>query len=888
MSWQLTPYSIPLFIGALLLIFISILLSRDTRSAIKYLIAANISISIYLIGYGMELGETVVSGAVFWSKIEYLGTTTIPAFLLMLSIAYTGRGKWLSDLNKILLLIIPISTIILAWTNETHQLIWKDISMIPSGPIYVFEFSAGPWYWVNIAYLFMSAITGMSLLILSYRNSEGFFRKQISILIVGYMLPIIAQVGYTSFMLSDIPILKINWQAYAFALTGLIISIGIRNLKLFNILPVGYNAIFESIEDLIIVLDAKNRVVNFNSAAAEYLQWDRSTAIGEPLRDLVSPDQLAFIRRYADKKAVRETVTFNERVFDMKISEITQQESTSPGLLVVFRDITERVRTEQELNKHETRYQKLVEQAGDIVFLTNELGFFEYVNPKVEVLTGYARDEIIGLLFTELIHPDWQAETQRYYLDQRDNEIPESTLEFPIVTKQGEEKWVEQVVTLLFNKGEVTGMQGVVRDVTKRIQAEKALRENEQRYRALFENTIDAVLLADLDLKYFAVNQQAADLLGYTIEEFIGMPSSNILERAESEESKQKLEQLYEHGILPVYERTLIRKDGEPIRTELSVALIKDDDGKPLYIQSVARDIRERVQTRAQLRLQATALEATANGIVITDKDGEILWVNPGFSNLTGYTFDEAVGENPRILKSGLLPDGNYVEMWETILSGKVWRGQVINRRKDKSLYHEEMTITPVLDDNGAINRFIAIKQDVSLRVEAEEELRHIATHDPVTGLPNRILLYDRLDRAIERTKRSDGKFSVIFLDLDNFKLVNDHAGHEKGDWILKTIAEQLSSSLRASDTISRWGGDEFVIILENDNNLDQILARVMEAASYRLKVEKKVIGITPSIGIARYPDHGINAETLLKRADIAMYAAKESGKNQYAIYSDN
>lgn len=1013
MIWQITPYAIPLFIGALLLALVSIALLRDSTPSARYLIAANLAIIFYLVGYGLELGQVTTAGALFWLKIEYLGIPLISPLLLMLALVYSGEEKWLAGANRYLLLVIPILTISLAWTNEYHGWVWQDLTLIPSGPLHIAEFTAGPWYWVNIGFMFASAIAAVVLLIWNYRRSPDLFRSQIRVLLFGFALPIAAQVAYTGMMLARLPVLKINWQAYAFALSGLIISMGIRRYKLFDIGPVAYSAIFESIEDLIIVLDSYNRVVDFNTSAAAFLEWERSSAIGAHLRELVTGEQLAFIQQFRDKTSVHTAVTFEEHVFDLRISELHSQRGKTLGTLVVFRDITNRTRMEQALEEREEHYRKLVEDAGDIVFLTSPTGYFEYVNPKAEVLTGYTREELVGTLFTELIHPEWREEVQRFYLDQRDDAISESTREFPIITRQGETKWVEQVVTLLYAAGEVSGMQGVVRDVSERVRAEQALRENERRYRSLFDHTIDAIFLLNLDLthmamnpraaemlgytpeeligrsiseiiapdeftaakhreaqlyedeilpvyertfihkdghkvpteisaalirdengeplyiqsvvrdiserlrsqqalrenerrfrslfenttdavflvnlesNHFAVNQRAADMLGYTIEELVGMPSSQVIAPVEAEESKQKLTQLYDQGILPVYERTFVRKDGVHIPTELSVSLIRDDDGSPLYIQSMARDITERVQTREQLRLQATALEATANGIVITDAEGVILWVNPAFTALTGYTSKEVLGQTPRILKSGKQSDEVYDDMWATIKAGKVWRGQVVNRRKDKSLYHEEMTITPVYGEDGKITRFIAIKQDISARVEAEEKLRHSATHDPVTDLPNRVLLYDRLATAIARSKRGGGQFSVLFIDLDNFKLVNDHAGHERGDWLLKTIGDRLLGVLRATDTVARWGGDEFVIILESIADLDQVIVRIQDAASFHLDHQGERIQVTPSIGIACYPGDGQDSETLLKRADNAMYLAKENGGNQHRFYSE-
>lgn len=425
-----------------------------------------------------------------------------------------------------------------------------------------------------------------------------------------------------------------------------------------------------------------------------------------------------------------------------------------------------------------------------------------------------------------------------------------------------------------------------------------AITESELRYWALFERTNDAVFLISLDQKYLAANAQAVKMLGYSTEEIIGKEIFDFMIPEEREILKIRDEEIRSGIVPPTCRRKFICKDGSQVTAEESATLIYDERGKPLHIQSIVLDITDRLMTEQALReseqqyhLQISALLAAANGIVITDRNGNILWANPAFSRLTGYDVEEAIGKNPRILKSGQHDDAFYKSMWETILSGKTWRGEMINRRKDGGQYVEEMTITPVRDSRGEITRFVAIKSDVTDRVQAEKRLQFLATHDLLTGLPNRFLLQEQLSMMISLGERKGHQLAVYFLDLDFFKPINDQYGHQMGDQLLKLVADRLIKTLRKSDTIGRIGGDEFVILVEEIESRDQaaqvagkVLAALRQPFIMNHEIETR---ISASIGISIYPEDGQEPAALIEAADQAMYAIKDSSKDGYCFYQD-
>ena len=283
-----------------------------------------------------------------------------------------------------------------------------------------------------------------------------------------------------------------------------------------------------------------------------------------------------------------------------------------------------------------------------------------------------------------------------------------------------------------------------------------------------------------------------------------------------------------------------------------------------------------------QIRLLTVALESAANAIVITDVTGVICWVNPAFTDLTGWPAGEVLGETPRILRSGNHSPAFYRQMWTTLLEGNVWRGEIYNRRRDGTIYAEEQTITPVRDKNGDITHFVAIKQDISERKKQEEQIRYLAMNDALTSLPNRRAFDAMVQRIVHE---ADGRMqsALLIVDVDDFKLVNDSAGHTAGDQLLAELAQLLQRHLRAGDFLGRLGGDEFVIILQRagEETALEIAERLRRAVeTFRFYDPEVVIDVTISAGIAML-EHGLDARTLLSRADSAMYMAKERGKNR-------
>jgi len=277
------------------------------------------------------------------------------------------------------------------------------------------------------------------------------------------------------------------------------------------------------------------------------------------------------------------------------------------------------------------------------------------------------------------------------------------------------------------------------------------------------------------------------------------------------------------------------------------------------------------------LQLQVAALEAAANPILISRRDGTIIWVNKAFEQLSGYTRDEVLGQNTRLLKSGQQSPSLYKNLWETVLSGERWRGELINQRKDGSLYHEEMTVTPVKNTAGEFAHFIAIKLDITERKQAEEQIRNLALTDSLTGLANHRRLFEVLNSEISRYDRTSRSFSILLLDLDGLKQINDANGHLVGSRAISRVADVLRMQLREMDTPARYGGDEYAVVLPESGI--EAAQKVAFRISERLRIDDEEPLLSVSSGAAVFPQDGKNIEELLAAADRALYREKRLSK---------
>ncbi|MEC5163970.1 MULTISPECIES: EAL domain-containing protein [unclassified Janthinobacterium] len=330
------------------------------------------------------------------------------------------------------------------------------------------------------------------------------------------------------------------------------------------------------------------------------------------------------------------------------------------------------------------------------------------------------------------------------------------------------------------------------------------------------------------------------------------------------------------------------RAGGAPRWLGVNVTRFQGDSGNVVIAR---QDISERKQAETRLRLAASVFSGAREGIMVTDPAGTIVEVNDAFTRITGYSRAEALGRNPRMLKSGRQSAEFYAQMWRALVDQGHWHGEAWNRHKDGAVYAEMITVSAVRDADGATQHYVALFTDVTQSKRQLQQLDRISHFDALTGLPNRALLADRLQQAIAHSERHNQSLAVVYLDLDGFKAVNDQHGHEVGDELLIAVAQRLKSALRDGDTIARIGGDEFVAVLTElaqPDDCEPILARLLQAAAAPLWLEQPApleLRVGASIGVTLYPHDGADADLLMRHADQAMYHAKQAGKNRYHLF---
>ena len=349
----------------------------------------------------------------------------------------------------------------------------------------------------------------------------------------------------------------------------------------------------------------------------------------------------------------------------------------------------------------------------------------------------------------------------------------------------------------------------------------------------------------------------------------------------------QAMREAQVHGRSVGQQYSLPMPDG-PRWYELSVSCKPAEPGQSQRYVLLTRDITARKRAEADLVLAAKVFEQSSEAFLITDGHKRIIKVNPAFTEITGYTADEVIGKTPRVLASGRHGPGFYQRMWRELQRSGEWQGEVWNRRRNGEVFPEWLSITRVQDEHGQTTHYIPIFTDTTLRKAQEAKIRNLAYYDSLTGLANRSLLKDRVQHDISQAKRHQSKLSLLFIDLDHFKNINDSLGHQVGDGVLIEVARRLQSLVREQDTIARLGGDEFVAVLP-DTDADgaaHMARKLLDLVARPYQIKQQELTVTPSIGIALFPDDGSDFETLYRCADTAMYRAKQEGRNGFSFFT--
>ena len=574
------------------------------------------------------------------------------------------------------------------------------------------------------------------------------------------------------------------------------------------------------------------------------------------------------------------------------VSAAMLDENLAETHLVTLYDITDRKLAEQQLRESKQLLENIIDNIPNMIFLkrASDLRFL-LLNRTGEAVFGHNRDDVLGRSdydFFPKAQADFFTEKDRDVLEQQGLvNIPEELIETPHGTRILHTK----KLTLRDEQGQPQYLLGISEDITERRQIETALRESE---------------------KFLSESQSIANLGSYALDIRTGTwKSSDVLDRLFGiDETYERTVEGWEMLIHPddrmMMEQYLFSEiigEGKPFDKEYRIIrrndqaerwvqglgkVTFDTEGSPVEMKGTIQDITERKEAQDTLHRLSLAVEQSPSSIVITDLDANIEYVNAAFTKVTGYTLDEVLAKNPNIMHSGKVSKATYDDMWAHLTSGETWHGELINKRKDQSEYIESVVISPVRQADGRVTNYLAIKEDITEKKRAEERIENLAHFDQLTGLPNRTTLNDRINYLINIAKRNKKPLVVMFLDLDHFKNINDTLGHSIGDQLLKETAKRLKAAIREEDTVSRLGGDEFIIVFPDTdaNGAMHVATKLMEAVSNPCLIEQHELIVTSSIGIAIYPDDGEDFETLSKNADTAMYRVKQENRNNFRFFT--
>lgn len=547
---------------------------------------------------------------------------------------------------------------------------------------------------------------------------------------------------------------------------------------------------------------------------------------------------------------------------------------------------------QQQVRDKNRLLDSIVNNIPHMIFLKHASDLrYALFNKAGEALTGLNEQTLLN-------HSDYEfyPKDQADFFIQKDREtlrngfivdIPEE----PIETPHGTRILHTKKIPMKDEYGQPQYLLGISEDITERIYTESALRESEASLKESQQIAALGSYTLDLRTETWTSSKILDQLFGIDATYEHSLVGWKALVHPDEQ---IKMDHYIRNEVIGNHqpfdqEYRIIRQDDQSVRWVHGLGKLEfDANGLPVKMVGTIQDITNTKQVTSSLLKLSLAVEQSPNSIVITDLEGNIEYVNSIFTTITGYTKEEMLGKNPSILKSDQTPQSTYTDMWQHLIRGETWHGELINRKKDQSIYIESATISPVKQSDGKVTNYVAIKEDITEKKKSEAYIENLAHFDQLTGLPNRVMLNDRVTYLLGMAQRTNEPLAVMFLDLDHFKNINDTLGHTIGDQVLIEMGKRIKMTVRDEDTVSRLGGDEFIMLFPNtdSNAAMHIATKLITEISKTSIIEHNELIITPSIGIAIYPNDGENFETLLKNADTAMYKVKNDSRNNFHFFT--
>ncbi|TDF82953.1 EAL domain-containing protein [Pseudomonas sp. H9] len=657
-----------------------------------------------------------------------------------------------------------------------------------------------------------------------------------------------------------------------------------------------YRGLVESLSAIAWEADANDFTYNYVSPHAEDL-------LGYPLNDwlrpgfwrsIIHPDDALWAQAFCDS----ETAAGRDHSLDYRViradgrtlwvRDIVSliEHGHKPVMRGLMIDISETKNTEDALRLSEQKFASVFQQCPDILLIARlSDGCLLEVNEAFEEQMGLSSAQVVGRTATELniwgnagLGPGLLLRLQSGSIRNLET----------LFRRSNGQLFTGLISAESFELDSTPALVVAVRDISQLKETQEQLQTSEEKFAKAFHASPDGLLLSrQSDGLLIEVNEGFCRLTGFESHMSLDHTTLDLGIWVDLNERRRLLDMLQRDGFVRDFSCHIRRSDGQIRLCELSA--------RPLPIAgedcmlTIARDITERHLMQEKLQLAATVFENTAEGVLITDTEQRISAVNRAFSEITGYSEFEALGQTPRLLASGQHDSAFYIAMWHQLNAEGHWQGEIHNRRKNGELYPSWLTISAVRNNDRLITHFVAVFADISSLKHAQAKLDYQAHHDPLTGLPNRTLFESRLQAALTCAQSSKRQGAVLFLDLDRFKHINDSLGHPVGDLLLKGIAQRLKEQVRDVDTVARLGGDEFIILLpglHQPSDASLIANKLLACFSAPFQAGEHEFFTSASIGTSLYPQDGSDVASLIRNADAAMYRSKAKGRNRVESYT--
>jgi diguanylate cyclase (GGDEF)-like protein/PAS domain S-box-containing protein len=528
-----------------------------------------------------------------------------------------------------------------------------------------------------------------------------------------------------------------------------------------------------------------------------------------------------------------------------------------------------------------TPYRVLIEQMNEGALTLSPQGCVLYCNPRFAEMVQVPMDHVMGSSFHTYLAPSASAQGAALL-----QQVQVERCHAEVDALRSDQTLLPMRVSM--NRLPSGSIGVVATDLSEARRKEATLRESEQRFRMMADSAPVLIWIAGVDALCFWFNKIWLEFTGRTMEQEMGNGWTDGVHPDDLQRCLEIYTDHFDQRRPFSIDYRLKRHDGE-YRWLLDNGVPRfEADGQFAGFIGSCIDITERKLVQSKLELAANVFSHAREGIIITDASGTIVEVNETFCRISGYSRDEALGQNPRLVKSDRQSLAFYSAMWRSLLEKGHWYGELWNRRKNGAEYAVLITISAVRDATGATQNYVSLFSDITTIKDHAHQLEHIAHYDALTGLPNRVLLSDRLAQALLQCERSSQTLAVAYLDLDGFKLINDVYGHEMGDLLLVALAQRMKTVMREGDTLARMGGDEFAVVLVDlapTMDCTPVLERLLQAASEPITIRNEILQVSVSIGVTHYPKDGGDTDLLLRHADQAMYAAKQAGRNRFLMF---